>query len=142
MEKQKRKPGRSDVSGLKWAISTAAFAVTIGGWGWLAAQNPPEVAAGEPMITIVPPSVAYQPLPDWLSQSPALPVLPNVAPLNVPDMPARQPAAQPAPAAAPAPAVAPAPAAAPAPAQPALREVTVPAPAPRPAPVARTRSSR
>ncbi|WP_287156381.1 hypothetical protein [Chloroflexus sp.] len=133
MEKQKRKPAHADVSGLKWAISTAAFAVTIGGWGWLAAQNPP-AAIQETVITADSSVVAAQSLPDWLAQAPALPVLPTVAPLNLPNAPTNQSAPQAAPVTAPA--------VAPASAQPALREVTVPAPAPRPAPAARTRSSR
>ncbi len=146
---QHRKPARMDVTGLKWAISTAAFAITIGGWGWLTSQNPPEVVATTPNIVVESPIVERQPLPAWLNQSPAIPVVPTVVPLNIPDRPAPALAAAPAPAAAPAAAPAPAPAAAPAPAPaaapapaPALREVSVPASAPRPAPAARTRSSR
>ncbi|MBO9312878.1 MAG: hypothetical protein J7465_11700 [Chloroflexus sp.] len=141
---QTRKPMRADVSGLKWAISTAALAATIGGWGWLTAQNPPEVAIAAPQIAVQPPAVERQPLPPWLTDDPMLPVLPTVVPLNIP---ARDQVAAPPPApAAPPPASAappPAPAAPPpAPAAPALREVTIPAPAPAPAPAARTRSSR
>jgi len=141
---QTRKPMRADVSGLKWAISTAALAATIGGWGWLTAQNPPEVAIAAPQIDVQPPAVERQPLPPWLTDDPMLPVLPTVVPLNIP---ARDQVAAPPPApAAPPPASAappPAPAAPPpAPAAPALREVTIPAPAPAPAPAARTRSSR
>ncbi len=141
---QTRKPMRADVSGLKWAISTAALAATIGGWGWLTAQNPPEVAIAAPQIAVQPPAVERQPLPPWLTDDPMLPMLPTVVPLNIP---ARDQVAAPPPApAAPPPASAappPAPAAPPpAPAAPALREVTIPAPAPAPAPAARTRSSR
>ncbi|MDN5272541.1 hypothetical protein QTO31_11215 [Chloroflexus sp. MS-CIW-1] len=127
---QTRKPMRADVSGLKWAISTAALAATIGGWGWLTAQNPPEVAIAAPQIAVQPPAVERQPLPPWLTDDPMLPVLPTVVPLNIP---ARDQVAAPPPA----PAAPP-----PAPAAPALREVTIPAPAPAPAPAARTRSSR
>lgn len=127
---QTRKPMRADVSGLKWAISTAALAATIGGWGWLTAQNPPEVAIAAPQIAVQPPAVERQPLPPWLTDDPMLPVLPTVVPLNIP---ARDQVAVPPPA----PAAPP-----PAPAAPALREVTIPAPAPAPAPAARTRSSR
>jgi hypothetical protein len=127
---QTRKPMRADVSGLKWAISTAALAATIGGWGWLTAQNPPEVAIAAPQIAVQPPAVERQPLPPWLTDDPMLPVLPTVVPLNIP---ARDQVAAPPPT----PAAPP-----PAPAAPALREVTIPAPAPAPAPAARTRSSR
>ncbi len=151
---QTRKPMRADVSGLKWAISAAALAATIGGWGWLTAQNPPEVAIAAPQIVVQPPAIERQPLPPWLTDNPTLPVLPTVAPLNIPARnqvaaPAAPPPAPAAPAAPPpapaAPAVPPptpvVPAAPPpAPAAPALREVTIPAPAP--APAARTRSSR
>ena len=134
---QTRKPMRADVSGLKWAISTAALAATIGGWGWLTAQNPPEVAIAAPQIAVQPPAVERQPLPPWLTDDPMLPVLPTVVPINIP---ARDQVAAPPPApAAPPPAPAAPP---PAPAAPALREVTIPAPAPAPAPAARTRSSR
>jgi hypothetical protein len=144
---QTRKPMRADVSGLKWAISTAALAATIGGWGWLTAQNPPEVAIAAPQIAVQPPAVERQPLPAWLTDDPMLPVLPTVVPLNIPARdqvaaPPPAPAAPPPAPAAPAPASAappPAPAAPPpALAAPALREVTIPAPAP----AARTRSSR
>ena len=141
---QTRKPMRADVSGLKWAISTAALAATIGGWGWLTAQNPPEVAIAAPQIAVQPPVVERQPLPPWLTDDPMLPVLPTVVPLNIParDQVAAPP---PAPAAPPRAPAAPPPASAappPASAAPALREVTIPAPAPAPAPAARTRSSR
>jgi len=141
---QTRKPMRADVSGLKWAISTAALAATIGGWGWLTAQNPPEVAIAAPQIAVQPPAVERQPLPPWLTDDPMLPVLPTVVPLNIParDQVAAPP---PAPAAPPRAPAAPPPASAappPASAAPALREVTIPAPAPAPAPAARTRSSR
>jgi len=155
---QTRKPMRADVSGLKWAISTAALAATIGGWGWLTAQNPPEVAIAAPQIAVQPPAVERQPLPPWLTDDPMLPVLPTVVPLNIPARdqvaapppapaaPPRAPAAPPpAPAAPPRAPAAPPPASAappPASAAPALREVTIPAPAPAPAPAARTRSSR
>gem|GEM_PF-985308 len=81
---QTRKPMRADVSGLKWAISTAALAATIGGWGWLTAQNPPEVAIAAPQIAVQPPAVERQPLPPWLTDDPMLPVLPTVVPLNIP----------------------------------------------------------
>ena len=141
---QTRKPMRADVSGLKWAISTAALAATIGGWGWLTAQNPPEVAIAAPQIAVQPPAVERQPLPPWLTDDPMLPVLPTVVPLNIParDQVAAPP---PAPAAPPRAPAAPPPASAappPASAAPALREVTIPAPAPAPAPAAQTRSSR
>ena len=106
---QTRKPMRADVSGLKWAISTAALAATIGGWGWLTAQNPPEVAIAAPQIAVQPPAVERQPLPPWLTDDPMLPVLPTVVPLNIP---ARDQVAAPPPA----PAAPP-----PAPAAPALR---------------------
>ena len=148
---QTRKPMRADVSGLKWAISTAALAATIGGWGWLTAQNPPEVAIAAPQIAVQPPAVERQPLPPWLTDDPMLPVLPTVVPLNIPARdqvaaPPPAPAAPPrAPAAPPRAPAAPPPASAappPASAAPALREVTIPAPAPAPAPAARTRSSR
>ncbi|MGC8952168.1 hypothetical protein [Chloroflexus sp.] len=134
---QQRKSARADVTGLKWFISSAALAATIGGWGWLTTQNPPlmDIAATTPNIVIEEPLVERQPLPNWLVQAPGIPVLPTVAPLNIPERPAAAPAPAPAAASAPAPAAAPAPA-------PALREVSVPAPAPRPAPAARTRSSR
>ncbi len=138
---QTRKPMRADVSGLKWAISTAALAATIGGWGWLTAQNPPEVAIAAPQIVVQPPAIERQPLPPWLTDNPTLPVLPTVVPLNIPTRdqvaaPAPAPAAPAAPPPAPAAPAAPPPA----PAAPALREVTISAPAP--APAARTRSSR
>ncbi len=138
---QTRKPMRADVLGLKWAISAAALAATIGGWGWLTAQNPPEVTIAAPQIVVQPPAIERQPLPPWLTDNPTLPVLPTVVPLNIP---ARDQVAVPAPApavpAAPPPAPAAPAAPPPAPAAPALREVTIPAPAP--APAARTRSSR
>ncbi len=129
---QTRKPMRADVSGLKWAISAAALAATIGGWGWLTAQNPPAVPIAAPQIVVQPLAVERQPLPPWLTDDPMLPVLPTVVPLNIP---ARDQVAAPPPAPA-----APPPAPAVQPPAPALREVTIPAPAP--APAARTRSSR
>jgi hypothetical protein len=133
---QTRKPMRADVSGLKWAISTAALAATIGGWGWLTAQNPPEVAIAAPQIAVQPPAVERQPLPPWLTDDPMLPVLPTVVPLNISardQVAASPPVAPPPVPAAPLP---------PAPAVPAVREVTLPAPVLTPAPAARTRSSR
>ncbi len=138
---QTRKPMRADVSGLKWAISAAALAATIGGWGWLTAQNPPEVAIAAPQIVVQPPVIERQPLPPWLTDNPTLLVLPTVVPLNIPTRD-QVAASAPAPAAPAAPPPAPAAPAAPppAPAASALREVTIPAPAP--APAARTRSSR
>ncbi len=148
--KPTRKPERvTGVEGLKMAISAAALAATVGGWGWLTAQQPPEIAATEPLIVVEQPLIERQSAPQWLQQSPPVPVVPTVRPLTIPNRdagttaPAAAPAPAPAAAPAPAPAAAPAPApaAAPAPAPaPALREVTLPAP--RPVPAARTRSSR
>jgi len=139
-----RKPERvTGMEGLKTAISAAALAATVGGWGWLTAQNPPTVTTIEPVIVVEQPLIERQSAPQWLQQSPSVPVVPTVRPLSMPNVDAGTtapvPAAAPASAAAPAPA---APAAAPAPAAPALREVALPAPALQPAPAARTRSSR
>ncbi|WP_322495874.1 hypothetical protein [Chloroflexus sp.] len=69
---QSHKPARNDVTGLKWAFSATALAVTIGGWGGLAAQNPPEPAA-----TV---AVVEQSAPTTLQ----LPTVPTLVPLNVP----------------------------------------------------------
>ncbi|MCX7860036.1 MAG: hypothetical protein N2385_08100 [Chloroflexus sp.] len=67
---QSRKPARNDVTGLKWAISATALAVTIGGWGWLAAQNPLATAT----------AVVEQPA----QQQVQLPAVPTLVPLNLP----------------------------------------------------------
>lgn len=135
--KAPQKPKRvTSVDGLKAAISATALAVTIGGWGWLTAQNPVEITAATPAIVVEPPIVERQPLPQWLTQNPSLPTIPTVAPLHIPS---RDNVA----AASSAPAAQAAPVAPPPPPAPALREVTIPlAPAAPPAPAARTRSSR
>lgn len=154
--KAPRKPNRlTGVDGLKAAVSATAVAVTIGGWGWLTSQNPVEAVVSTPAIIVESPLVERQPLPAWLSQPPSLPVLPTVAPLDIPSRenvanapaaPAVSAPAAPAvsapPPVPPAPAVNVPPPAPPPPPAPTLREVSIPAPAPAPAPAARTRSSR
>ncbi|WP_298407077.1 hypothetical protein [uncultured Chloroflexus sp.] len=146
--KAPRKPNRlTGVDGLKAAISATAVAVTIGGWGWLTSQNPVEATVSTPSIIIESPLVERQPLPAWLSQPPSMPVLPTVAPLDIPSREnVANASAAPAVSAPPpvplAPAVSVPPPALPPPPAPTLREVSVPAPASAPAPAARTRSSR
>lgn len=134
-----RKPSRfTGVDGLKAAISATALAITVGGWGVLTVQNSPEVAVSTPNIVVDSPSIERQPLPQWLAQSPAIPVLPTIVPLQMPDQnTVAGVSVETSPTAVSSPAVS-------APVAPALREVTIPNPAPvaPPAPVARTRSSR
>ncbi|MEF3274713.1 MAG: hypothetical protein K6356_10020 [Chloroflexus sp.] len=161
--KPTRKPDHvAGVEGLKIAISAAALAATVGGWGWLTAHNAPAMAA-EPSTSIVEQvRETGQSVPQWLQQPPLIPTIAAVQTLNRPSnasasititeaAPSVAPAAAPPlrevnlPAVAPAAATAPRevnpPAVAPA-AAPPLREVTLPAPAAKPAPAARTRSSR
>ncbi len=146
--KAPRKPNRlTGVDGLKAAISATAVAVTIGGWGWLTSQNPVEATVSTPSIIVESPLVERQPLPAWLAQPPAMPVLPTVVPLDIPSREnvanaSAAPAVSAPPPVPPAPAVSVPPPVPPAPPAPTLREVSVPAPASAPAPAARTRSSR
>lgn len=161
--KPTRKPDQvAGVEGLKIAISAAALAATVGGWGWLTVHNTPAMAVETPARIVEQVRDTGQSVPQWLQQPPLIPTVaavqtlnrasnasapisiteaaPSVAPAAAPplrevNLPAVAPVAAPAPREVNASAVAPA-------AAPPLREVTLPAPAPKPAPVARTRSSR